>query len=438
LTRLPRPAPALAWLLCAAALPAALWGVAPAFGLAALIADAGILAAFLIDARRGTHRAAAIRRVHAERAVRGRALRIRTEVTAQAHAAHVRVIHRFPEGFEPREVRVDLHAGAASTAFHEAEVVPARRGSFALPAPFCQRGTPLGLGWLPAASSAPETIDVLPDVRLIGRFDALLRQRRLHEMGVIASRQRGEGTEIVGLRPYASGDPYGRLDWKASARRGAPISRQMAAERRQDVVIVLDCGRRMAREVRGQSRLDLAVEAAMLLGHVALRGDDRVGFVAFADRVQQAVAPGRGRAQARTIARAAFALQPTLREPPYRMVAARLARFVRRRALVVLFTDAAEPESLHGLAGAFRLLARRHLVLCVVFRDLAVEAALAAPPREAADLYRAGAAADLSIEREAALRALTGAGLLVLQAPAAELPAAVINRYLEVKARRLL
>jgi uncharacterized protein (DUF58 family) len=257
-------------------------------------------------------------------------------------------------------------------------------------------------------------------------------------MGVARVRQRGEGTEIAGLRPYALGDPFTRLDWKATARRAALISREMHAERRQDVLLLLDCGRRMAREADGRSRLDHAVEAALLLAHVALRSDDRVGLVAFADRMLRVVQPVRGNVGARVLAQAIFALEPTLREPPYEAVAANVARHFRRRSLVVLFTDAVEPASLDALARPIRFLGRRHLVLCVVFQDPVLERALHDPMRDAQAFFRAGAASDLAVERERGLRQLRSAGALLLESPAESLSTRVINRYLEVKARRLL
>jgi uncharacterized protein (DUF58 family) len=212
----------------------------------------------------------------------------------------------------------------------------------------------------------------------------------------------------------------------------------MQTERRQNVVLLLDCGRRMAREVEGRSRLDHAVEAALLLGHVALASDDRVGLMAFSDVVMRTIALGRGGAHARTLARGVFALEPTLREPPYRRVATETIRRFPRRGLVVLFTDAIEPSSLETLVGPIQFLVAHHLVVCVVFKDELLEAASADPIDDDESLFRAGAAADLGIDRRRALACLHRTGALIVDAPARGLSVAVINRYLEVKARHLV
>ena len=257
-------------------------------------------------------------------------------------------------------------------------------------------------------------------------------------MGVTRVRERGEGSEIAGLRPYVPGDPFGRIDWKATARRGTPVSREMHTERRQNVLLLLDCGRRMAREVDARSRLDHAVEAALLLSHVALRADDRVGLVAFADTLLRVLPPVRGPTGARLLGQALFDLDPVLREPPYEAMAAQVSQRFKKRALLVLFTDAVEPVSLRGLIKPIHFLSRKHLVLCVTFQDSATEAAQRLGDPGVQAFYRAGAAADLATERQRALRLLAHAGALLLEAPAGRLSTAVVNRYLQVKARHLL
>src|SRR5581483_5617731 len=275
-------------------------------------------------------------------------------------------------------------------------------------------------------------------VSAVGRFEALRRHRRLHEMGIALTRARGQGTEIDALRPYSVGDPYSAVSWKATARRGRPVVRETRAERRQNVLLVLDCGRRMAREVDGRSRLDHSIEAALLLGDVAIRSDDRVGLIAFADRLVAQVAPRGGESQLHALATATHALEAILREPPYlAMSGAILGRFPRR-GLTVLFTDATEPSSLESLAGCVRQLAARHLVLVVLFKDEYVERSRDEAIRDVADLFRLGAASELALERAKALEGLRRTGALVIESAAESLSTSVLNRYLEVKAAHLI
>jgi uncharacterized protein (DUF58 family) len=437
---MPRPTLRAVAILALAALPAALSSHSASFGRVALAIDATLLLVWLADlwlSRQASD--ALLRRRLPDRISRRRPFEIELEIqNPGSRPLHVTVEDRLPEAFEPRESAASLIVPPFATAVARRFARANRRGDYALLPAAGERLSPLGLARWPLETEASQRLKVLPDLSAVAGFDALLRQRRLQEMGIRSVRERGEGTEVVGLRPYAYGDPYGSIDWKATARTGRPVSRERQAERRQNVVLLVDAGRRMAREADGRSRLDTAIEAAIFLGHAALRADDRVGLLAFADKPLCTLAPLRSQAQAGLLARALYPLEPVLREPPYGAIAAQVMLRFPRRSLLVLFTDVAEPTSIAALAAPVRFLSRRHLVLCVVFQEPTIVAALRQPPRNAPELYRAGAAAELSLERERGLRGLRRAGALVLEAPAAQLPTAVVNQYLRIKARRLL
>lgn len=393
------------------------------------------LGLYLLDTRgAGKRRAIEVRREVAGFLVRGRPAALSLAITSDSPRATLDIVDRLPDGCEPREERWR----ARLTGSLRRELIPQARGRFPLLPPAVTATGALGLAWTRGRGTSPGELQVLPDLAALGRYDALVRQARLREMGIVRAQLRGEGQEFASLRAYAAGDPFQRIDWKATARRGKPIVREHQAERQQPVILLLDAGRRMAREADGHGRLDEAVEASLLLAHVALRADDRVGLWAFADAPLRMVAPARGMAHGMRLARAVYDLQPVLREPPYAAIATRLLAAQPRRALLVLFTDVIEPSSLQQLAGPIRFLGRRHLCLVVIFKDLAVEAALRQPPASEHALYVAGAAASLSREREEGLAALRQAGALVLEATPGGLSTAVVNRYLDIKARQLL
>jgi uncharacterized protein (DUF58 family) len=109
---------------------------------------------------------------------------------------------------------------------------------------------------------------------------ALLRPQETQVFaGNQVARTRGEGIEFADLRPFAPGDRLRRINWRASARRGAIWVNEAHPERNADVVIFLDT----FAEARGGGRgtLDLAVGAAGSLAERYLRNKDRVGLVGF-------------------------------------------------------------------------------------------------------------------------------------------------------------
>ena len=412
----------------------------PALLAAVLIWNALVLVAFALDERAARASGLQLTRALPDVVMRGKSFEVRFTLESRSgRPLAISVDDHLPDGVEPREIAFEERLPAGATRVHAVALKALRRGRHPLSPPTITCVGPLGLSRCTReGDGAAAALSVIADVSALGRFEALRRHRRLHEMGIAPARARGQGTEVDALRPYAVGDPYAAISWKATARRGRPVVRETRAERRQNVLLILDCGRRMAREVAGRSRLDHAIEAALLLGDVAIRSDDRVGLVAFAERVVVAVAPQGGPAQLHTLATATHALFPILREPPYLAITRVILTRFPRRGLTVLFTDAMEPSSLESLAGCVRQLSARHLVLVVLFRDEYIERARRAPIDDVADLFRVGAASDLALERAKALETLRRSGALVIEAAAEALSTSVVNRYLEVKAAHLI
>jgi len=91
----------------------------------------------------------------------------------------------------------------------------------------------------------------------------------------------GRSMEFDDLRPYVAGDEVRDIDWKATARLGAPMTKRFIASRKHTVLVIADTGRNMAALAEhGESKRDLAVLAAGTIGYLAVRHGDRVAMVA--------------------------------------------------------------------------------------------------------------------------------------------------------------
>ena len=91
----------------------------------------------------------------------------------------------------------------------------------------------------------------------------------------------GRSMEFDDLRPYVAGDEVRDIDWKATARLGAPMTKRFIASRKHTVLVIADTGRNMAALAeQGESKRDLAVLAAGTVGYLAVRHGDRVAMVA--------------------------------------------------------------------------------------------------------------------------------------------------------------
>jgi uncharacterized protein (DUF58 family) len=270
----------------------------------------------------------------------------------------------------------------------------------------------------------------------VRRFRLLSLHQRLRDMGVRTLRRRGEGTSFANLRDYVVGDDPRHVDWKATARRRKLITREYSVEQGQTVIIAIDAGRMMTQLSDGTPRFEYALSAATLLADVAVQSRDQVGLLVFDDEVRAFVPPARGSEALERIRRALIPATATMAEPDYASAFRLLSERHRKRSLIVLFTDAIDPRASQALIAHTTRSAQRHVVVVVALRnDRLVQAAVPADGASTTKLYESAAAEELVLAREEALARMRRAGVSVLDASPRAMAAAVINRYLELKAR---
>ena len=350
----------------------------------------------------------------------------------------VRLMDDVPDEISASPMPLELTLPPRSRTITSYRALPDRRGRLELGDLHLRVRGPLGLSWhercLPAAQAAP----VYPDMRGASRLLLSGAAIDLVNLGLRELRRDGRGSEFARLRDYAQGDSVREVDWKATARRGKPVTRVMESERSQSIVIAVDAGRSMAARVDGLTKLDHAVNAALFLAFVGIRNGDRVGLTVFADGVKGFLAPAAGRAQYRKIVETLYGTRPHLTYVDYHALFRELSVRVVRRSLLCVFTDFLDEEQGRAMALPLRRLARRHVALCLWTKDTALTRLLRTVPANPEDAYRHAAASELLAEREQVKAAIGRDGVHLLDVHPEELSLAAVNRYLEIKARGVL
>ena len=401
----------------------------------ALALLAAAAAAIAVDGRRAPSRARlrAVRELDEPLSVgRPNPVRLRIEVDGGRHRAVVRDEH-------PPDMRASVEMtrlwipGEAGYA-----VTPPVRGRRDFGRTVVRVEGPWGLGWRQSALGDPVPVRVDPDLSAVHSYEALARRGQLAEMGVRSLRRPGEGTEFERVRDAVPDDPLRTINWRATARSGRLMATELIPERAQPVIVCLDHGRLMGVGAGELTKLDLAINAALLLVHVALRTGDRAGLLAFDDRVTVALAPRAGRSQLRSVLDAMQPLRAGLIEADYDEALGYLSRWQRRRALLAIFTDVLDPDQGAALLRQCARLRRHHLPLVITVRDPALDDAARLRPRQAEDAYVRAVAGGILADREASLHILRRSGVDTLDADARTLSPRLVNRYLELKRRARL
>ncbi|TDE15949.1 DUF58 domain-containing protein [Jiangella asiatica] len=338
---------------------------------------------------------------------------------------------------------VDVAPGGRQTV--ETALRPTRRGDRPADRVTVRSFGPLGLAGRQGSHGVPWTLRVLPPFR--ARRHLPSRLSRLREIdGRSALRIRGQGTEFDSLREYVIGDDTRSIDWRATARRGDVVVRTWRPERDRHVLIVLDTGRTSAGRVglpggltgeewlgRDEPRLDAAIDTALLLGALAARAGDRVDLLAHDRRVRAEVARPAAGDVLRRMVDAVATLEPELLETDYRALAAEVMNRARRHAFVVIVTGLDSSAVELGLLPVIGQLTRRHTVLVASVADPRL-ASLARGRGDADAVYAAAAAEHDRLARARVAELLARRGAHVIDAAPTDLPPAVADRYLELKA----
>ncbi len=314
-------------------------------------------------------------------------------------------------------------------------VYPPRRGDYRFGDLHLRWESLLGLLRKQHTMPAAEPVKVYPNLADIKKYDLLLRRNRLWELGLRNTRLLGSGAEFERLRDYLPDDEYRRINWKATARRGKPISVEYETERSQHIMVLLDVGRMMRSPIGDVAKLDYAINAALLLAYVAAQKGDKIGLLAFADDVQLWIAPRSGKQQFHRLLEQLYRLESSAIEPDYAQAFSYFATKQHKRTLVLVFTDLTGSISTDMLVAQMGRIRRQHLPLLVTMRDPTVQRLADQPVADSATLYQRTVAEQLLDERQLTIEHLTQAGILTLDVPADQLSIAVVNRYLDVKAR---
>jgi uncharacterized protein (DUF58 family) len=383
-------------------------------------------------------RAPSLVRMIPERMVKGRPASIAYRISRVGSPTTVAVLDELPADLGGDLIFAPMRIADGASLELSREILPRRRGLHRLGPVYLLWTSSMGLLRFRIKIALGGTVAIIPPAATPNR-GALSRRSLRDQLGTRPRPARGEGSEFESMREYTAGDDPRHVDWHASARRRRLIVRQYQTERRHTVILAIDTGRLMAARVDGSSKLDHALDCAVALARASNEFGDRVGLVAFDRELRLMVRPKAGRGAIAAIVEATLALEAAPFEPNYRVLAENLARFQKKRALVVVLTDFVEGSASRELEAYLSVVVRRHLVLLVALRDrILADADRRDPEITRERLYRKLALQDLVAEREAAIGRIARFGAQTLDLDPARINAPVLNRYLAVRQAGLL
>ena len=373
------------------------------------------------------------------RFAKARATPVDVRIANESDAAlTLRIGLGLPAGIAVAEEEIALGLPSMRAATISFNCTPSQRGRFAIEKVFSETPSRLGFWNIRHTFSTTCELRVYPDLLSERQNLAAIFLHR-GEPGSRAIRRVGKGRDFEQLRDYIAGDSVDDIHWKATAKRGRPITKIFQVERTQEVYVVLDASRLSARRAGGAPILEKFINCALILCLAAGQRSDLFGLTTFTDKVQSFVRAKNGQAHYNLCRDTLYRLQPESVTPDFDDLFTFLRLRLRRRALLVFLTALDDPALAAAFSDKIDLLSRQHLVLVNMVR-----------PREAHPLFASGKVESVSeIYRQLGghlvwhdLRELGQRlhrhGVQFSLVDQSSLTSEVVAQYLQVKQRQLI
>lgn len=329
-----------------------------------------------------------------------------------------------PELFEPLGPSRHLAVPARGMGRDAFMLTPVRLGKQAFPDLLARVSGALRLAWWSRQLPVPGEVAVVPDT-----LRAVQGQPSGSPQGARPRNLPGAGPDLHQLRAYQQGDPLTRIDWKASARAGGLITRELSRDQQLDILVALDVGRSSRMRAGRLERLALYANVAARFAELVTPSDDRIGLLVFAERPLAACAPARGTRAVVHVRRILEQLSVQPQESDPVAAALRIRQLLTHRSLVVVLTDLEDPSAAEPLSRAVRLLSPPHLTVVAGVLEPEITDIARREARDPRDPWIALAAREHEARTAAQRNILRRLGAPVIAAPAQRLEQAVVAEY---------
>ena len=176
---------------------------------------------------------------------------------------------------------------------------------------------------------------------------------------------KGKGMEFDEVREYIPGDEIRSIDWNVTARTGHPYVKKFTEERELTVMLLLDMSASSFFGTRSQQKAQLAARICSVLALSAIKNNDKVGFIAFTDKIEKFIPARKGLRHVLRIIREALYFKPAQAGTNIVLALEYLNRVTTRKTVAFIISDFFAPDFKKMLAVANK----RHDIVAVTITD---------------------------------------------------------------------
>ena len=345
------------------------------------------------------------------------------------------ILDELPFQFQDRNWKREAVLGPEDATDLEYSIQPKQRGAYEFGDINVYVQGPLKLVSRRYIFPRGQTVKVYPSYVQMRRFGLMAVSSHLQQTGVKRLRKLGHSMEFEQIKEYVRGDDYRTINWKATARRGDLMVNNYMDERSQQIYCIINKGRVMKMPFEGMTLLDYAINAALVISHVALQKQDKAGLISFGQGLDVFLQADKKPTQISHILEALYKQETDFLEPDFEKLFSAVRNRISHRSLLILFTNFESLESLHRELPFLKRLAHYHLLVVVFFENTELRFLAEERASTVEDIYIKTIADKYRNEKKLIAKELQAQGIIAVLSSPQQLTLNTLNKYLELKNR---
>ncbi len=350
----------------------------------------------------------------------------------------VEVLDELPAQLQNRKSTKKLTLSKHSESEFSTSIRPTERGlyKFGHTHLMLSLGFPSLLEFRDSINNSSE-VKVIPSILQMRKFQLQVFSKTATMSGIRRIRALGENDEFEHIRNYQQGDNIKAINWKASSRNRELMVNRFQNTKSQNVYCIIDKGRAMKMPFDDLSLMDYAINSSLVLSNIILRNYDKTGLITFSNKLGALVKAESKLNQLENVIDKLYHQKTDFLEPSFELLNSIIRSKIRRRSILILFTNFENLQDFERNAKYLKAINQRHLLVVVFFRNSEIISLSKRKTTNRDEIYLKTFAQRNILEKETIVNSLKQMGVQSILTNPQDLSVNVINKYLEIKAKRM-
>ncbi len=352
--------------------------------------------------------------------------------------SNLTIIDEIPPIFQRRDLKWNLKVNAGSTDKLTYQIKPVKRGVYDFGSLNIFATTPIQFFSRRFVFDADNNVAVYPSFLQLRKYEIAAFAQKSYQMGLKKMRRIGHTMEFEQIKEYVQGDDPRFINWKATARRNDLMVNQYQEQRSQPIISIIDKGRSMKMPFENMTLLDYAINASLVISNIAIKKRDNAGVISFSNKMSGYLPPGRRSNQMFKIQEFLYSQKTNFKDSNIDLLQHFMHVNVKKRSLLLFFTNFESVSSMRRQLPYLRILAKRHLVVVIFFRNTELKKLLNEPASKMRQIFTKVIAEKQYYDKNVMVKELKRNGIYSILTTPNNLTIDTINKYLEIKAKGLI